>query len=49
MVGDLAGALVHSAGMDSLERLRYLQVQALAAWEGEAREQGLPHELVGKS
>ena len=48
-MGDLARAFVHSAGMDPLNRLCYLQVQALAAREGEAREQGLPYELVGKS
>src|SRR5205807_2467360 len=49
MMGDLASAFVHSAGMDPLDRLCHLQVQALAARQGEAREQGLSHELVGKS
>src|SRR3981189_809721 len=49
MMRDLASAFVHSAGMDPLDRLCYLQVLPLAARRGEAREQGLPHELVGKS
>ena len=48
MMRDLAGVFVHSAGINPLGRLCDPQVPALAAWEGEAREQGLPHELVGK-
>jgi len=47
MVRDLA-PLVHGADMGPLERLCYLQVQTLTAWEGETRKQGLPHQFVGK-
>ena len=48
MMRNLASTLVHSPVLDSLERHGHGQMQTLAAWQGQFRQQGLPHELVGK-
>jgi hypothetical protein len=46
MIRDLVGSFVHSAGLSPLDRLCNLQVQPLAAGQGKAGEQRLPHQLV---